>query len=494
MTIGSKKRVAIIGSGIAGMSAAIRLAAKGYEITVYESSSVPGGKLHEFYLGKYRFDAGPSLFTLPQLVVDLLKIAGIEESSFPYIQLEKGCHYFYEDGVSLIAYQNKQKFAEEIKKKLRIDPKPVLSYMDRAKSNYEATAPLFIESSLHKLSTYFSRKTLKGFMSLPQLHMLSTMNARNVKELKEPHLVQYFNRFATYNGSSPYKAPATLNMIPHLEHGIGTFFPKNGMNQISESLHKAAEKLGVLFHFNATVNEILVEKNTAKGLIVNGEKHQFDWIVSNMDIYPTYKKLMPKQPAPENLLIQEKSSSAIIFYWGIKKSFEQLDLHNIFFSSNYEEEFASIFEYKEIYSDPTIYVNISSKYRTEDAPNNCENWFVMVNVPPNTGQDWEQNISIARAAIIKKLSRMLGENIEEFIEVESILDPRQIEAKTSSFGGSLYGNASNNIFSAFLRHPNFSKQIPNLFFCGGSVHPGGGIPLCLNSGKLAAEMIVAKND
>lgn len=170
------------------------------------------------------------------------------------------------------------------------------------------------------------------------------------------------------------------------------------------------------------------------------------------------------------------------------------DLHNIFFSSNYEEEFASIFEHKEIYPDPTVYVNISCKYRTEDAPNNCENWFVMVNVPPNTGQDWEKNISLAREAIIKKLGRLLGENIEEFIEEESILDPRSIESKTSSFGGSLYGNASNTIFSAFLRHPNFSKQIPNLFFCGGSVHPGGGIPLCIHSGKLAAEMIVAKND
>jgi phytoene dehydrogenase-like protein len=218
--------------------------------------------------------------------------------------------------------------------------------------------------------------------------------------------------------------------------------------------------------------------------------HPFDLVISNMDIYPTYRKLLPKEKAPEKTLAQEKSSSAIIFYWGIKKQFPQLDLHNIFFSKNYEEEFKHIFNKNSLYNDPTIYVNISSKYLPSDAPIGCENWFVMVNVPPNSGQDWDNWIAVTRKNILTKLSRQLNQPIEDLIENESVLDPRLIEERTSSYGGSLYGNSSNNRNAAFLRHPNFSNKIKGLYFCGGSVHPGGGIPLCLHSGKITAEEII----
>jgi diapolycopene oxygenase len=166
-------------------------------------------------------------------------------------------------------------------------------------------------------------------------------------------------------------------------------------------------------------------------------------------------------------------------------------LHNIFFSEDYELEFKHIFNKNSLYEDPTIYLNISSKFLPSDAPIGCENWFVMVNVPANIGQDWDEWIKITRNNILRKLSKLLNANIESLIENESVLDPRLIEERTSSFGGSLYGNASNNRQAAFLRHPNFSKKIKGLYFCGGSVHPGGGIPLCINSGKIVAQEIIA---
>lgn len=487
-----KKNAIIIGAGVGGLATAIRLAHAGFEVNVFESNEYPGGKLSDFAQGNYRFDAGPSLFTLPHLVQELLSLAEVPAQDFPVIQLEKGCHYFYEDGLRLVAYHDQKLFAEELQMKLGIDPQMVFDYLSKAQKKYESTAPLFLESSLHLKKTYFSRKALKGILALPSLNLFETMNQQNERDLKNPHLVQFFNRFATYNGSNPFEAPAILNMIPHLEHGIGTFFPKHGMIQITNSLMAAAEKLGVNFHFNKKVNAIKVDSGSVKGIVLGEQIILADLVVSNMDVHPTYRKLLSDQTAPEKLLAQEKSSSAIIFYWGIKKQFSEMDLHNIFFSSNYEEEFNYIFKRKELYNDPTIYVNISSKYLSSDAPLNCENWFVMINAPANTGQDWDDYIARARVNILAKLSRLLRQPIEPLIESESVLDPRLIESKTSSFGGSLYGNASNNRYAAFLRHANFSTKIKGLYFCGGSVHPGGGIPLCLSSGKIVSEIIIER--
>jgi phytoene dehydrogenase-like protein len=208
-----------------------------------------------------------------------------------------------------------------------------------------------------------------------------------------------------------------------------------------------------------------------------------------MDIYPTYKKLLPNRKHPEKVLKQERSSSALIFYWGIAGTFPELDLHNIFFSDNYKNEFSAIFEDKKISDDPTIYINITSKDVSGDAPEGHENWFVMINAPGNYGQDWDSFKEQARKIIVEKLNRILEIDVESLIKAEHVLDPVGIEENTSSYRGALYGAASNSQFAAFLRHPNFTKTIKNLFFCGGSVHPGGGIPLCLLSAKIVGDLV-----
>jgi phytoene desaturase len=494
MTKEATNRAIIIGAGIAGIATAIRLSAKGYQVFVFEANAYPGGKLSSFELHGYRFDAGPSLFTMPQFVEELLEIAGKNPAStFPYLKLEKGCHYFYEDGTKLIAYHNINRFKEEIHEKLGIDPNPIEAYLEKAKFRYQTTAPLFLEKSLHKIDSYLRKETIKGIINMPKLNLFEPMNAENERVLNHPHLVQYFNRFATYNGSNPYEAPALLNMIPHLEHNIGTFFPINGMHQITQTLYQTALDMGVTFNFNAKVDLVQTEKNSVTGILCNNQFHAANLVVSNMDIYPTYKFLLKQHVAPTKILNQEKSSSAIIFYWGIQKTFDQLDLHNIFFSADYASEFKAIFKEKRLFNDPTIYINITSKYKKDDAPAGCENWFVMINTPPHTNQNWEKIAAEAKQNILQKLSRMLGEDIAPLIACEEILDPQKIELKTSSHGGSLYGNASNNRYAAFLRHANFHSDIKGLFFCGGSVHPGGGIPLCLQSAKIVSELIPEPN-
>ena len=325
-------------------------------------------------------------------------------------------------------------------------------------------------------------------LAIPGLDLFTSMNAVNRRHLKHPKLVQLFNRFATYNGSNPYKAPGLLSIIPHFEHHIGAFFPRGGMYNITKSIHELAERKGVTFHFNTPVREIIVEEGRAVALQLDEGIATFGRIISNMDVFFTYRKLLPRERHPERTLRQQKSTSALIFYWGIRRQFPELGLHNIFFSEDYQAEFRHL-EEGEIFTDPTVYINITQKYEPGDAPDGCENWFTMINVPYNSGQDWDALIEQSRKQILEKLSRMLKVDIEPLIECEEILEPRTIESKTASHLGALYGTSSNNRMAAFLRHPNFSSRIKGLYFCGGSVHPGGGIPLALLSAKIVDEVM-----
>lgn len=483
-------KAVVIGSGIGGIAAAIRLAVKGYAVTVLEANASFGGKMTQFTLpGGYRFDAGPSLFTLPQLVDDLFTLAGRNpQDYFRYQRLPIVTQYFWPDGTRLTAHASADDFAREVETKLGIPQDQLHRHLRKVARLYHATANTFLHKSLHKLDTYLSPDVLKTLPALPELGLTTTMHAANTRAFSDPRLVQLLDRYATYNGSDPYQAPGTLNLIPHLEFNIGAFYPKGGIYAIAQSLVKLGEELGVEFRYQEPVQEILTQGNQATGVRTGLGTYPADVVVSNMDVVPTYRKLLPNQPAPERTLQQPRSSSALIYYWGISRTFPELDLHNIFFSQNYQREFEHIFQKGTVADDPTVYVNITSKYTPEDAPTGHENWFVMVNVPHNAGQNWEELIQKTRQSVLSKVSQSLDVDITSLITTEKVWDPRGIEADTSSFAGALYGSSSNNRMAAFLRHPNFTSKLKGLYFVGGSVHPGGGIPLCLLSAKIASDL------
>lgn len=484
-------KIAIIGAGVAGLASSIRLAVKGHEVEVFEANAYPGGKLSSFEQGAYRFDAGPSLFTMPQYVEELFKLAGRNPRDyFQYENLDLVCNYFWEDQTRMSAWAAPEKFAAEASDKLGVPPQQLLKILSDAEQKYRLTGKTFLEKDLHSLKTWLTKDVLNALTKIHKLDIFKSMNGVHEKYFREPKMVQLFNRFATYNGSNPYKAPGLLSMIPHFEHGIGAFHPKGGMVSITNSLHKLASELGVRFHFNTPVTRIEVRGGTATGIHTEAGFIPFGQVVSNMDVFFTYHKLLPELPKPHRILRQEKSTSALIFYWGIRKKYPELHLHNILFSQNYRKEFEYL-QAGKVYEDPTVYINISSKYSPEDAPEGCENWFTMVNVPYDNGQDWDTIIAKTRRQTLEKINRILDTDVEAVIENESILEPRTIQQKTASHLGALYGTSSNNPFAAFLRHPNFSKQIKGLYFCGGSVHPGGGIPLALLSAKIVAGMIKA---
>ena len=465
------------------------MAAHGYEVDVFEANPYPGGKLSEFRLGGYRFDAGPSLFTMPMYVDELYRLAEpVKTPPLSYRRLDVVCHYFWEDGVRLHAHAAPEEFAREAADVLGVDPQAILRALADSRRKYELTGRTFLERSLHRPATWLSREVGSALLQLPSLDIFQSMHQVNQRQLQHPKLVQLFDRFATYNGSNPYRAPGILNIIPHFEHHFGAYFPQGGMHAITEHLYRLALEGGVRFHFEQPVSEIQVEKGRASALVVGERTLRYDRIVSNMDVFFTYRRLLPGQKAPERILAQEKSTSALIFYWGIRKEFPELGLHNIFFSEDYREEF-DLLGRGRISDDPTVYVNITQKYESGDAPAGCENWFTMINVPYNSGQDWDALIARSRKNVLDKLSRILGRAIEPLIEEEALLDPRTIESRTNSHLGALYGTSSNERMAAFLRHANFSSRIEDLYFCGGSVHPGGGIPLCLLSARIVDQLM-----
>jgi phytoene desaturase len=484
------KNVAVIGSGVGGIASAIRLKNKGYNVTVFEKNSYLGGKLSEIKKDGFRFDSGPSLLTLPELIDDLFYISKKNPRDYiDFIKLESSCRYFYPDKTIINAYNDINKFALEIQNNTIDKTESVYKYLKKSEDIYNITSNVFLFRSLHKINNFLNKDVLNGILNIQKVDVFRTMNQANEKLFRDPKTIQLFNRYATYNGSNPYKAPATLNVISHLEHNRGAYIAKGGMYSVISSLSKLSQDLGIETFYNSNIEKINIEKNRIKGIKVNSENKDFDIVVNNMDVINSYKTILKDVAPPKHLLKQEGSSSALIFYWGIKGNFPKLDVHNIFFSDNYKKEFSYLFDEHEIYKEPTVYVYVSSKINKEDAPEDCENWFVMINVPYNSGQEWENLIKNARKNIINKLNNILEIDLDKYIINENILDPRLIESKTSSYRGSLYGISSNNKYAAFLRHPNFLNNIENLYFCGGSVHPGGGIPLALASAKILSDCV-----
>src|SRR5690606_5715458 len=225
------------GAGIAGIASAIRLAAKGFDVAVFESNSYPGGKLSELHLNGFRFDAGPSLFTLPHLVDELFTLAGEDPLAyFSYVQLPVNCKYFYDDRTVIEAFADKEACAEEIFHKIGEPKRNIYRAIENSAFLYRHLAPLFMHRSLHKFSTFTNKQAVAAYKNLFKLDFFRTMSQANESFFKDERLVQLFNRYATYNGSDPYQTPATMNIIPHLEFSEGAYFPKEGMYSITNSL------------------------------------------------------------------------------------------------------------------------------------------------------------------------------------------------------------------------------------------------------------------
>jgi phytoene desaturase len=482
--------IIIIGAGIGGLSAGCLLAKKGHEITILEKNDSVGGKMNEVAADGYRFDTGPSLFTMPYILDGLLQECGTSLSKeLETVALDINCRYFFQDGMQFDNYSDRAQMLKEVRRFAPEDEKSFLKFLRYAESLDKKTRKAFVLNPLYGITDL---KNLNLF-SFFGIDAFTTVSKRVDSKFRSTYLQQFFKRFTTYNGSSPYRAPATLNVIPHIELNEGGYYIKGGLYRIAERLRDLALSMGVSINYNTKVDRIHVLNEKIKGIETeSGLLMDADLVVANSDASETILNLIDDQSISkkrkERTEALEPSCSGFVMLLGIDKQYEQLIHHNIFFSAHYEMEFKQIFEDKIMPDDPTIYIANTSYTDKEHAPEGHSNLFVLVNAPYlSDNYKWhEQNFG---DFVIKKLEERGLTDLSEHIVYRKEINPQDFYDKYLSNKGSIYGTSSNDKFSAFLRPRNKSREIEGLYFVGGSTHPGGGIPLVVQSAINAVELI-----
>ena len=492
-----KNEIIIIGAGLGGLSAACRLAKSGFSVTILEKNETVGGKVNFVEADGYKFDTGASLLTMPHVFEELFEFCGRNiEDYLKIVPIEPICRYFWSDETVLDASTDLTKTQSEIQKISPTDAANFRKYLADSKRKYKVAEKTFLSHSLNDLPKLLRPKFLKDLFAISSL---KTLDRHNAKYFASEKLRQLFNRFATYNGSSPFQTPATFALIPYVEFGLGAWYARGGIYEIPKALEKLAGELNVKIYTESEVEKIEIENGKAVGVRVGSEVFKADYVVANADAIETYRSLIDnserKTFSNQKLEKIEPSCSGFVLLLGTKRKFPQLAHHNIFFSDNYKAEFDALFKRLRPAENPTIYVCAASKTDETQAPDGHENLFVLINAPyTSAATDWENEKQNYRDLIIKKLEIFGLKNLENSIDFEQIITPADFQKKYRANKGSIYGVSSNGIFSAFLRPPNKAKEIENLYFVGGATHPGGGMPLVLLSGKMASEMILKEKN
>ncbi len=485
--------IIIIGAGIGGLSAAIRLASAGRRVLMLEQNAQVGGKMSQFCAEGFRWDTGPSVITMRHVFADLFAVAGRRiEDYLTLIPVEPLTRYFYQDGIVLDASQNWPTMAAQIE---RIEPRDVegyLRFLAYAARLHRITGPAFI---------YERPPSLRSFARVAPWDVLKidpwfTLNQVIHQHVRSPHLRQLLQRFATYVGADPFQAPATLGVIAHVELTGGVWYPQGGIYTIATALARLATELGVEIRTNCPVQQILVRNKRVTGvMLADGHTLDASAVIANVDVTTVYQQLLPPEiatpPRRKRLTATETSCSGYVMLLGVEGEHSSLAHHNIFFASDYQREFTDIFQQGIPPHDPTIYVAITSKSDPDHAPPGCENWFVLVNAPAlGPGFDWATQEAAYRQRVFATLASF-GFDIQARLRSQTILTPVDLAQRTGAWRGALYGISSNQALNAFRRPHNRSPHVRGLYFAGGTTHPGGGVPMVTLSGKVVAEMVLA---
>ncbi|MDQ6832666.1 MAG: phytoene desaturase family protein [Chloroflexota bacterium] len=493
--------VAVIGAGMGGLAAAIRMAVRGASVTIFEQGPRPGGKLNQWACDGWTFDTGPSLLTMPWVLRDLFTDAGSTLDAYLTLDpVDPVCRYTFTDGSHLDVTTEAARMAANIEALSPRDVPAFFRFLAYSGDLYATAAEPFLRHSMRSDVLMRARNDLFRFgfrpRDLAKVASMRSVHGTVRRFFHDPRLRQVFDRYATYNGSSPFHAPAAFCLIPFVEFSTGAWHPRGGMYRIAEALTALAAQVGVTLHLDAPVAAITHRNGKATGVrLASGEEIAADAVISNVDVLTTHERLLDVD-APgvwtmrAALRKREPSYSAFLLLLGTRRTFPELPHHSIFFSENYRAEFADIRVRQMPPTDPTIYVCRATATDPLVAPPGGDNLFVMINVPYLDGQtDWQTLAPHYRTLVLSALRRR-GLDIATHIAVEAIWTPETIMHAYGAQRGAIYGFASNGRGAAFLRPPNQSPIMRGLSFAGGSTHPGGGVPLALLSGKIAADSVL----
>ena len=483
----------VIGGGVGGMATAIRLAHAGHHVVLLERNDVLGGKLAEHRAAGYTWETGPSLLTLPEVFDELLGLVG---SKLPDpVRLDPSFRYHFADGSSFCTRDDPVGTEAEVE---RLSPGSGIEwrrFMAGAARVWSVAERTFLAGPLE--NPWQLARRLRSPLDLSAIDPLPTLHTRARRAFGDPRLVQWADRYATYAGSSPFEAPATLGCIPHIEQALGAWYLRGGLVRLADLLAGACTAAGVDARTGADVEAVEADHDRVRGVrLAGGERVGADIVVADVDAAHLYGDLLPDPVAARRVRRAGRSSSGFVLLLGVRGRTDRLGHHTVSFSADYEAEFRAIHRQGVAPDDPTVYVCASSTTDEAMAPPGCENWFVLVNVPSfdgtASGEDsgaWADGGTAYGDHVLDVLARR-GFDLSGRIEHREAITPADIARRYRAVGGAIYGTSSNGRRAAFARPPNRGPR-RGLYLVGGSTHPGGGLPLVAISARIVAAMVAA---
>lgn len=488
------KTAVIIGAGVGGITTAVYLARNGYTVSVYEKNSAPGGRCSQLIRDGHRFDLGATMLLMPDIYRSIFKSLGLDlEKTVGVTPLEELYKIYFDDGKIISFTSDEDKMRRQLE---QVEPgsfKESQKYVTKGYEIFRLSMERLIERNFFNIFQFINPK------NIPLLFRIKAFTPHfkyTRRFFKHPHLLMAYTFQNIYVGQSPFTSPALFSMVPAAELTEGSFFPsRGGMFTVVEKIMEAAVKEGVQFNFNTPVSKIIITGKKADGIILeNGTEVKAGVVVANADLPYVYRELLPDKRASLHLERLKYSCSAICFHWGLDKIYPQLGHHSVFLSDGFRKGLDRIFKDKSVSDTPSFYVHAPVRTDHSAAPSNNDTLSVIVaagHIDKKYNQDWEQIKETTRKAVIKRLKQQGMEEIENHIKFEICYSPENWQNMCNISRGSVFGSLGHNIFQmGYFRPHNRHDKYKNLYFVGGSTHPGNGIPNVLISAKLVSERIL----
>lgn len=490
-----RKHVAVIGAGLGGMSAAIMLVRAGFQVTIFEKNPHVGGKLNLLETRGFSFDLGPSIFTLPQIFRPIFEGDGRRLEDYVSLQrVDPQWRNFFEDGTVVDLWENPERMRQEL---ARFGPHVFEEYrqfVEYSRLQYSVVERGYLRQGL---DTFRQFVRFYGWREARDLDYLRSMSGSIHRRLSNPYLRDIFEYFIKYVGSSALDAPGFMNLMPNIQLEFGLWYVSGGLYQLARAFHRRLRETGVSLCLEHEVVQVEQAGNRVTGLTVreaNGETRKIaaDFVVSNMEVIPAMQRLLNAPPSVmKKLRRYEPSCSGIVLHLGLDRIYPQLAHHNFFYSRDPHAHFRRVFREQRLPDDPTIYLVAPTRSDPSQAPPGCDNIKILPHIPHlNDQHSYSRADYLAlKELCLKKLERMGLTDLRRHIVVEDFWTPYDIESRYASNRGSIYGVACDRRRNFAFKAPKQSSQFRNLFFVGGSVNPGAGMPMVTLSGQHVARMI-----
>lgn len=483
----------IAGAGIGGITTALYLARNGYKVEVFEKNGFAGGRCGKLTRDGYRFDMGATMMLMPEVYREIFSSLGLElEKELTLTEMEDLYTIWFDNGKRLVFTTDKARMAEQLEKFEKGSAVREREYVKKGFGLYTTGFRKLLGRNFLRITEFIN---LRNVLLLIKLKTYISHSRYTRRFFRNPHLQMAYTFQNIYVGQSPFTAPALFSMIPAAELTEGSLFPRGGMFSLIERLITLCEKEGVKFHYNKGVQRIPVRGNRALGFeFSDGTATEADVVIANADLPYVYRELLPPSFKSWKLKRMKYSCSALVFHWGLDKVYPQLGHHSIFLSDDFRQGLDAIFKRRSIGKDPSFYVHAPVRTDPTAAPPGCDALSVIVGAGhyrSSDNHDWNKLQQDARAAVIEKLKRIGMTDIEEHIRFEMTCTPVAWESMLNVTHGSVFGSLGHNILQmGYFRPHNRDRKYRNLYFTGGSTHPGNGIPMILLSAKLVTERIL----